>query len=510
MTPGPDELIDLLAEVRDDPLRFAQLCFPWREPGPLETARLEPWQEAVLCEIRDRLATPDGQPILLARTSGHGIGKSALFSILNHWAICPYPDAKGVITANTETQLKTKTWVEMAKWHRMFIAREFFSMTATALFSRDPEHSRTWRLDLVPWSERNTEAFAGLHNENRRIFVGMDEASAIPDVIHEVTEGALTDANAQIIWVMFGNPTRNQGRFREAFPGGRFAKRWNTAAIDSRTVSFTNKSQLEKWVEDYGDDSDFVRVRVKGEFPRVDATSFISLDAARAAAVRTLPDVSGEPVVLGVDVARFGDDLTVIYPRKGLDARSLQPEIYHGLDTIQVAARVATAMNRYAASVAFVDGTGLGGGVVDQLRRLRVPVLEVQFSSKPDGTEDEFIKYANKRAEIWGSLRKWLNHGAIPDEIPTAYISSATSGNISLVAELTGPNYGYNNRDEIQLESKTDMRRRGVPSPNLADALACTFAYPFYAVPRPLMDLNFHNNRTYSDYNPYEKERLYA
>lgn len=493
-----DEIVEGLARYANDPYGFALWAFPWGETGPLANASLEAWQIAVLDAVRIGLITP-GEAIQIARTSGHGIGKSALVSIIILWAISTFTDTKGVVTANTETQLKTKTWVELAKWYRMFIARDFFSMTATALFSKDPEHQRTWRIDLVPWSERNTEAFAGLHNEGRRILVVMDEASAIPDVIHEVTEGALTDASAQIIWLMFGNPTRNTGRFREAFAGGRFAKRWNTDAIDSRTVSFTNKVQIEKWIEDYGDDSDFVRVRVKGQFPRVDSTSFVSLEMAREAAARAVPDSKGEPVILGVDVARFGDDLTVLYPRKGLDARTLQPEVYQGLDTVQVASRVASAMNRYSATVAMVDGTGVGAGVIDQLRRLRVPVMEVQFGAKPDCVEDENIKYANKRAEIWGSLRKWLRHGAIPESIPGC--------EKPLVDELTAPAYGYNNRDEIQLESKADMRRRGAGSPDAADALACTFAFPFYARPR---DLPKEEPKQLADYDPYAPERMMA
>lgn len=494
-----EQLIEALAEYSNDPLGFAYWAFPWGEPGPLANKTLEPWQIEVLTQLGEGLITVE-EAIQIARTSGHGIGKSALVSIIILWAISTFVDTKGVVTANTETQLKTKTWVELAKWFRMFIARELFQMTATAIFSKDPEHQRTWRLDMVPWSERNTEAFAGLHNEGRRILVVFDEASAIPDVIHEVTEGALTDSTAQIIWLMFGNPTRNSGRFREAFPGGRFGHRWKTGAIDSRTVSFTNKGQIQKWIDDYGEDSDFVRVRVKGEFPRVDNTSFISLEAAREAASRPIPQAEGEPVILGVDVARFGDDSTVIYPRKGLDARTIQPEVYHGLDTVQVASRVASAMTKYSASVAMVDGTGVGGGVIDQLRRLRVPVMEVQFAAKPDSVEDEQIKYANKRAEIWGLMRKWLRHGAVPDDIPG---SEAT-----LVEELTAVNYGYNNRDEIQLESKTDMRRRGAKSPNLADALACSFAFPFFQARHPL--LGEEKPRQLADYDPYDEERMIA
>src|SRR3990172_8800608 len=219
------ELIEELASFSSDPFGFVLFAFPWQEPGTELEFKTGPeeWQVVVLQDLGAGVIS-FSEAIQIARTSGHGIGKSALVSWIILWAISTYEDTKGVITANTENQLKTKTWVELAKWYRLFIARDFFQMTATAIFSRDPEHERTWRIDMVPWSERNTEAFAGLHNKGRRIVLIMDEASAIPDVIWETSEGALTDADTQIIWCAFGNPTRNSGRFKECFAGGRFER----------------------------------------------------------------------------------------------------------------------------------------------------------------------------------------------------------------------------------------------------------------------------------------------
>src|SRR5690554_1790721 len=242
------DLIEELAQFSNDPLGFVLFSFPWGEPGELEKfAGPEKWQREVLEDLGAGVISA-GEAVQLATTSGHGIGKSALVAWIILWAISTYEDTVGVVTANTENQLRTKTWVQVAKWHRLFIARDFFRMTATALFANDPEHERTWRIDMVPWSERNTEAFAGLHNQGKRILVVFDEASAIPDMIWEVTEGALTDENTQIIWPVFGNPTRNTGRFRECFAGGQFAHRWKSRAVDSRSVSFTNKEQIQRWI----------------------------------------------------------------------------------------------------------------------------------------------------------------------------------------------------------------------------------------------------------------------
>lgn len=498
------DLVEELAQFSSDPLGFVLFSFPWGEAGSELAHKTGPevWQEALLLDLGLRLRNNEitlSEAIQIARTSGHGIGKSALVSWIILWAISTFEDTKGVVTANTENQLKTKTWVELAKWYRLFIGRSLFKLTATSLFSADPEHEKTWRIDMVPWSERNTEAFAGLHNQSKRILVVFDEASAIPDVIWETTEGALTDVDTQIIWAVFGNPTRNKGRFRECFSGGRFAHRWDSRAIDSREVSITDKNQIARWIKDYGEDSDFVRVRVRGIFPRVDAESFIPFDLAKQAVGRELFPQRGA-VILGVDVGRFGDDPSVIYPRCGRDAISRPIEIYPGIDTMALAGKVAASFLRHRAVVCMVDEGGVGGGVVDRLRMLRIPVMGVDFGSAPDGVNpDDGSKYANKRAEIWGAVKAWLPGGAIPE--------IKTGEHTDLVDELCGPNYGLNAREEIQLESKKDMRKRKVPSPNVADALACTFAYPHYAytVEEPA-GLEPMKPEVTADYDPFARE----
>jgi hypothetical protein len=458
------QLVNEVSACSKDPYRFVLFAFPWGE-GELTGKHPEDWQIQILNDIRDGLAID--KAIQEAVASGHGIGKSALVSWIILWAISTHEDTKGVVTANTETQLKTKTWAELAKWHRLCICKHWFELTATALYSKDPAHEKTWRIDMIPWSERNTEAFAGLHNQGKRIIIVMDEASAIPDIIWEVSEGALTDENTQIIWCAFGNPTRNTGRFRECF--GRFKHRWKNKQIDSRTVSLTNKEQIAQWVADYGEDSDFVRVRVRGVFPRAGSMQFIPSDLAEEAAQRSLKSQDFDPMVMGVDVARFGDDQSVLWFRRGRDAKSIPPIKLRNVDTMTLASKIAEARKYYHVEAVFVDGTGVGGGVIDRLNQLGVPVVEVQFGAKPDrsmpGQED--IAYANKRAEMWGYLRQWLKGGAIPNDP-------------ELIADLTGVEYGYimkDGRDAILLEKKADMKKRGLASPDLADALALTFAY---------------------------------
>lgn len=466
-----DRLIALLAECAADPFKFVRVFFPWGEAGELERFDgPDAWQAEVLKAIRDQILTA-AEALRLAISAGNGPGKSALVAWLILWALATKADTRGVVTANTDTQLRTKTWAELAKWFNLFLGRHLFTMTATAIYSKDEERERTWRIDGVPWSERNVEAFAGLHNKGRRLLVIFDEASAIPDVIWETTEGALTDKDTQIVWLVAGNPTRNSGRFRECF--GRLAHRWQRWQVDTRRSKFTNQEQIAQWIADYGDDSDYVRVHVKGEFPRAGSMQFISMAAAEEAASREAIAHHLEPLVLGVDVARFGDDQSVLFFRKGRDGRTHPPVKYRGLDLMQLASRVAEFYTTLRPQMVFVDEGGMGAGVVDRLRQLGVPVLGVNFGARPDRAMPgaDAVAYGNKAAEMWGHARDWLKAGAIPDDP-------------ELKAELTSREYFYVQRDgreAIMLESKSDMKKRGLASPDVADALALTFAYPVVA-----------------------------
>lgn len=438
--------------------------FPWGRGELAGRSGPEPWQEGVLGRIRDGLSP--NHAILEAIASGHGVGKSALVSWIILWAVSTKVDTRGVVTANTETQLKTKTWAELAKWHRLWIFRDLFKLEATSLFAIEAARSKTWRVDMVAWSERNPEAFAGLHNQGRRVFMIYDEASSIPDLIWETSEGFLTDEDTERLWLVCGNPTRSTGRFRECFDDAR----WHTTQVDAREVSFTNKGQVASWEQAYGEDSDFFRVRVRGVFPRVGSQEFIPAYLVAQARGRGAEAQQFDPCVIGCDVARYGDDETVIVIRKGRDARSIPAQRFRGLDTMSIAARVVEVAQAYRADAVFIDGGGVGGGVVDRCRQLRLDVFDVQFGGRPASFDllARNEKYSNKRAEMWGALRAWLDTGAIEDSD-------------ELAGQLVGPSYGFNGRDEIQLERKEDMKKRGVSSPDWADALALTFAWPVVA-----------------------------
>lgn len=494
-------IIELVAEYSDDPLGYSQVMYPWGKGALTGSAGPRKWQADILDTIGRHLRDPETrfQPLKISVASGHGVGKSSLIGMICEWGHSTCIDTKIVVTANTDRQLRTKTWPEISKWFKNALNSHWFKSTATTIVSSFDGHEDSWRADAYPWSIQNTEAFQGLHNQGRRIIIVYDEASGVDDKIWEVTEGALTDANTEIIWIAFGNPTRNSGRFRECF--GRYKHRWVTRQIDSRDVEGVNRQFFDQLVEDYGEDSDFVRVRVKGEFPRVGTMQFISSEVVEQARKREATADLGDALIMGVDVARFGDDASVIVIRRGRDARSIPWEVMRGVDTMTLAARVMELQNQYHCDAIFVDGGGVGGGVVDRLMMLKQNVIEVQFGAKADRgtmTREGNVSYANKRSEIWGYMRDWLKGGSIPDDN-------------ALADELVNIQYGYvfkDGKDAIQLEKKSDMKARGLASPDLSDALALTFSYPVQPSDHSWQFGGGTKGTHQVEYDPFSRDRI--
>lgn len=460
--PSPDdEIIDLVATTTLDPRRYARVAYDWGHGELVGVHGPRTWQDDVLGDIARHLAGPNRfQPLMLAVASGHGIGKSALMGIITSWALSTCEDCKIVITANTEGQLRTKTSPEISTWMRRSITAGWFDIQATSIKSKDTKHADTWRADFVPWSENNTEAFAGLHNKGKRIVLLMDEGSAIADKVWEVAEGALTDEDTEIIWIVFGNPTRATGRFRECFR--RWRHRWITRNIDSRTVDGTNKEQIAKWAQDYGEDSDWFKIRVRGLFPSASPKQFISQDLVdRAVSTHLRPDqYEFAPKILGVDPAWEGDDTLEIYMRQGLYTKHILSMPKNDND-VWVASKIAQLETELGIDAVFVDG-GYGTGIVSAGAVMGRNWQLVWFGEKPNKPG-----YLNKRAEIWGEMREGFKLGMAID--PKDDILQTDLTGVETVARLDG---------KIQLEAKKDMKERGVPSPNRADALALTFSQP--------------------------------
>lgn len=482
---------DILSDIASftwNPLKHALYCYQWGVGALAGFDGPKQWQRQIMRDIRDHLSNAETRymPLQIAVASGHGIGKSALIAMIIRWALDTCDDCKVMVTANTEPQLRTKTWPEVAKWCNLSITKDWFEVTKTSIYSKESGHEQSWRADAITWSEHNTEAFAGLHNKGKRIVVIMDEASAIAEKVWEVAEGALTDEKTEIIWIAFGNPTRNTGRFRECFRKHRH--RWKNYQIDSRTVEGTNKAQIQKWVDDYGEDSDFVKVRVRGQFPSASAMQFIGADDVDKAFGRHLriDQYDWAPKIITVDPAWSGDDELVIGMRQGLAFQILRT-IQKNDNDVQVANIVANLEDEHKADAVFVDA-GYGTGIVSVGTTIGRAWQLVWFAEKPINAG-----YLNKRAEMWGLMRDWLKAGgAIPKDQ-------------QLYDDLIGPETVPRLDGKIQLESKQDMKNRGLPSPNKGDALALSFAYPVAVKRLDGYGGYQQQNKAVSDYNPFSR-----
>lgn len=468
-----DALADWLNECQNDPYRFVMEGFPWGETGTsleFETGP-EDWQRDQLIRIRDKLtADPLNARVREITLSGHGVGKSADVAWITLWNEMTYVDAKGVTTANTDTQLRTKTWAEVSKWFHMLdpLLQSQWELTATALYAKSAKRERTWRADAIPNSPTNPAAFAGAHNAGKRLLLIVDEGSEIAETIYETLEGATTDANTQIVFLVFGNPTAPTGAFKERAEG-RFRHMWKVNRIDSRNVKRTDKQVLEDMIAAWGEDSDTVRVRIKGQFPRVGAVQLIPSDVVSHARSRPALYMPSDPLILGVDVARFGDDQSVLAPRRGLDARTIPWERYRNISTMDLVTKIVEFHNKWGCDAIMIDMGGVGAGVYDRLAQMNLRCLfPVEFGGAGGVIEygGQQMKVANKRADIWCKLREALYNGlAIPDDA-------------DIETDLTGTQYGFNAKDEIQLEKKEHMKARGLASPDNGDGIACTYAYP--------------------------------
>lgn len=459
-----------IGAFHDDPLGYALYNFPWGVKGtPLEKHKgPRTWQRRRMVKIRDALrsgAVSKGEVLRHAVASGHGIGKSAFFAMIIMWAMDTAVDTRGVVTANTETQLRTKTWAELSKWHVMALTRHWTTCAATSIHSNLPKHEKTWRIDAVPWSEQNTEAFAGLHNEGKRLVLIFDEASAIADKVWEVAQGALTDKDTEIFWFAFGNATRATGRFRECFRKEK--ANWDHEQIDSRTVEGINLVEIQKLVDTHGEDSDIVKVRVRGVFPVLSAKQFISEKDVDAAFGRHLKPEQYEwaPKIITCDPAWSGDDPLVIGMRQGLRFQMLHTMAKND-DDVAVANIIARLEDQHQADAVFID-FGYGTGIVSVGRALGRDWRLVNFGEAGLDLGD-----LNMRASIWRLMRDWFKQGGSIEE------------DQELRDELLGIETKPRLDGKLQLESKEEMKRRGLPSPNKADSLAISFAYPVQAKPR--------------------------
>lgn len=478
-SPAEQELRERLAEFRWDPLGAVMYGFAWGEGelAPFKGPRI--WQCEELDRLGAHLQNPETRYTLYQRwiSSGHGPGKTTLLAFLAWWNQSTFLDAMARITANTDRQLTGTTSPEFARWFRQAINAHWFTANVSSIKANDDRHEQTWRLDFVPWSMENPQAFAGKHNSLRRMMYGFEEASPIPSEIFKVARGGLTDAQTERILFAIGNPTLNTGEFYERVFGS-MRTEGTYRVIDSRTVEGCDLKEIDDWLKECAgdEDADYFRVRARGLFPKGGSGQFIDLETISLAQSRRVVALSTDPLVVGVDFAWGGADDNVIRFRKGSDARSIPPIRVKGEFTRDAAVMVGKladvltrSYNGEKVAMMFVDGSGVGGNagaVVAGVRTLgHSNIQEINFGH--DAIDS--IHYCYRRDEMWGRMKAWLRESGAIDSDP------------GLAADLAKPML-VGDGQRVKLESKDVMKKRlsklgiDAASPDDADALALTFA----------------------------------
>lgn len=420
---------------------------------------LEPWQAEALRIIgeRDRLSI----------RAGHGVGKTTFEAWCALWYLCTHYPCKVAIVANTEKQLTDAMWSELRSWVRRMppdLAAEFDISSERVTLKTSPESFITAR--TAP--PEKPEALQGLHSEHMLFII--DEASGVIDKFFEVSLGALSTPGAKSI--LCGNPTRSTGFFYDTHHGLRH--RWATMRVNCEDVPRA-RGHIEDIIAKFGKDSNAYRVRVLGEFPNTEDDAVIPLHLCEAAVIRQVETTQFKPV-WGLDVARFGDDQTALCKRRG-NTVTEPIKCWRGKDTMQTAGLIVDEWRqtdeRDRPSAILVDVIGLGAGVVDRLRELGLPCRGINVGEAASASD----RYMRLRDEAWFKAREWLMAGdcKLPDDQ-------------ALIAELTAPHYRIESSGKIKVESKDDLKKRGLNSPDLADAFILTLLGGLDRVPDEQID----------------------
>ncbi len=456
-----------------DPLEFVHgvLGVPLHDPSePESLTNMEAWQQEALEALRD------GKQRLSIR-SGHGVGKTTFLAWLVLFGLlCLGPDTKIPIAAGSHDQLRDTIQPEISKWKAKLppaLANQVSVQAERVVMLCAPEEAfAVFRTA----SKDNPQALAGFHAKN--ILFLIDEASAVAEVAFEVAMGALSTRGAMV--VLTGNPSKAQGFFYDTHH--KMRELWKTMRVNSEDVPRA-RDHIELVIAAYGKGGNKYRVRVLGEFPTQEDETVIALEHAIAARGRDIC-ISDVFPVWGVDVGRFGDDASALVKRQGnsLLYHDMRPPIFEwrGFDGAQIAAKIQAeyraTVPQYRPKEIVVDVIGVGCSVYDILRlegsECREAVRGANVSELPSSSELEY----RLRDELWFAGRTWFAERTchLPSKMPTPEDEKLVE---KLIGELTAVTYDYHTgTGKRVVESKRDMKKRLLPSPNLADAFLLTFA----------------------------------
>ena len=490
------EILTQALALRDDPVGFVHWAYPWGQKGtPFEKLRgPRRWQLEDLQRLGEHTQEQafrheQGLPLKVwkeARSSGRGPGKSAKFGMCAHWHMSTRIGSTTIVAANTESQLRTRTFPEFGVWFGSAINSHWFSLETMRvapapwlleLVKKIPDEGglgidpKYWCVQGQTWSEDNPNAFAGVHNPYG-LMLQFDEAAGIHGDVWNVAEGFFTEINPYRFWMAASQMRNRQGRFFEIFNDRAVGDGWDVRTLSTRGMEGVDQALVADQIKRYGPDSDFVRVEIDGLPPRTSEDQFIPWDCVRAGQQNDTPRDYGEPLVLGVDPAPRGK--TAWRFRQGRNARDCVGPSTHGswlnLDNVQIAEKIKQLDYKFQPDAICID-FGMGTGVIDILKRvpgLKSKVHEVRFG---DAAHDKDSEWGSHAAELWARIREWLPGGMVEKD-------DGEKGTLS--HQLTDRGWRYSGREEGKkiLETKEDMHKRGVKSPDDADALACTFELP--------------------------------
>ena len=438
---APNPYLDFLQRYRGDPVAFVEHVLK---------VKPQPWQAEMM------RAVASGERKISIR-SGHGVGKSTAASWVMLWYLITRYPVKIVVTAPTSAQLFDALFAELKRWinELPYALKEILDLKSDRV-SHKAAPSEAFISCRTSRAE-TPEALQGVHAEN--VLLICDEASGIPEAVFEAAAGSMSGSHACTI--LLGNPTRSSGFFFDTHH--RQAGEWWTRKVSCVDSDLVSAEYVEEMKVRYGEESNAYRVRVLGDFPARDDDTAIPLELVESAQTREVQVTPDEPIIWGLDVARFGSASSVLCKRQGRQILAMQT--WRGLDLMQltgaVVAEFESCQPRQEPITICVDSIGVGGGVCDRLRELGLPAIGVNTSESPALR----VTYLNLRAELWFKLKAWLEARDV--SLPK---------DDHLLAELVAVKYKFTSSGKLQIESKDEMRKRGLSSPDRADAVCLTFA----------------------------------
>ena len=457
-----EELMSAIEVYYDDPAAFLE---------DLLNMKCDDWQNEVVADVA---AYPK-----VAVKSGQGVGKTALEAGLIIWFLICRPYSKIIATAPTMQQLYNVLWAEIKKWLDSSMIQELLVWTKTKVYVEGD--SERWF--AIAKTATKPESMQGFHEDHMMIVV--DEAAGVTDPIMEALLGTLTGWDNKLL--LMGNPNRIEGVFYDAFNKDR--DKYRTHTVSSRNSGRTSKDNITMLESKYGKDSDVCRVRIDGQFPKGALDSFISLETVELACskenkIRQSDIEASNMLHIGVDVARFGDDKTVITPR--ISAKVYEFRKYNKRDTMETAGNVIRCCKDYMKCYPHirkcmikVDDSGVGGGVTDRLneviREEKLPYTVIPVNNGDSATDGY---YFNLGSQIWGNIKELLESNFSNNMQGKQDVQIEIPYDEEIIKQLSVRKYHMTSKGKIQLESKEEMKKRGLESPDTADSLSLAFYEP--------------------------------